>query len=61
MKVADAEEDNNDSEGAARNDDVEANAPRCIVCDGTANEWTQSESHALDSTTDGTEDRTVLQ
>lgn len=59
--MADAEEYNSNPEGATWDDDVEADPPGCIVRDDTANEWAQSESHALNPTTDGAEDWTILQ
>jgi hypothetical protein len=59
--MTDAEKDNDDSKGAAWDDDVEADPPRRVVRNGTTDEWAQSESHALDPTRDGAEDWTELQ
>jgi hypothetical protein len=59
--MADAEEDDNDPQGAARDDDIESDPPRRIVRNIPTEERTQSESYALNATGDSAEDRTVFQ
>jgi hypothetical protein len=60
-KMADAEEDDNDPQGAAWDDDVETDPPLCVVRNGAAQKWAQGESHALDAAGNGAEDRAVFQ